>query len=152
MKLDDINKQIINILQDDGSITNSELANRIGLSPASTIERVRKLEKQGIIRKYCALIDHEKIGKNVIVFVEIITKDHHREAMDLFIEAVKHVSEVLECYHISGDSDFLLKVIADDIADYERIALEELAMLPNLEKIRSHFVLSPVKQENKVSL
>jgi len=152
MKIDDINKQIINILQDDGSITNSELAGRIGLSPASTIERVRKLEKQGIIRKYCALIDHEKIGKNVIVFVEIITKDHHREAMDLFIGAVKNVSEVLECYHISGDSDFLLKVIADDIADYERIALEELAMLPNLEKIRSHFVLSPVKLENKVSL
>ena len=150
MKLDDINKKIINILQDDGSITNSELAGRIGLSPASTIERVRKLEKIGFIRKYCALVDLEKIGKNVIVFVEIVTETHHREAMNTFIEAVKDVDEVLECYHISGDSDFLLKVIANDIVDYERIALERLAVLPNLSRIRSHFVLSPVKLETKV--
>jgi len=152
MKLDEINKQIINMLQDDGSITNSELAHKVGLSPASTIERVRKLEKEGIIRKYCALVDPVKVGKNVTVYVEIVTENHHREAMNRFIEAVKRVDEVLECYHISGDSDFLLKVIADDIADYERIALEKLAALPNLGKIRSHFVLSPVKLETRILL
>lgn len=152
MKLDSINRSILNILQDDGSITNSELAQRIGLSPASTIERVRKLEKEGVIRKYCAMVAPEKIGKNVIVFVEIVTENHHREAMNRFIDAVKEVDEVLECYHISGDSDFLIKVMADDIADYERIALERLAVLPNLGKIRSHFVLSPVKLGTKISV
>jgi Lrp/AsnC family transcriptional regulator, leucine-responsive regulatory protein len=152
MKIDSINKQIINILQEDGSITNSELANRIGLSPASTIERVRKLEKEGIIRKYCALIDHTKIGKDVIVFVEIVNQKHDREGLSIFIEAIKDVEEVLECYHISGDSDFLLKVLAKDIADYERIALEKLAVLPNLARIRSHFVLSPVKVETRVTI
>ncbi len=152
MKLDEVNKQILSILQDDGSITNSELAKRIGLAPASTLERVKKLEKTGIIRKYVALLDSEKIGRDIVAFVEISMSEHSAETIKLFTREIVKIPEVLDCYHISGDKDFLLKVVTDSIKNYETFALEKLAVLPHVGKISTLFVLSTIKEETSLHL
>jgi Lrp/AsnC family transcriptional regulator, leucine-responsive regulatory protein len=152
MKLDEVNKQILSIIQDDGSITNSELSKRIGLAPASTLERVKKLEKTGVIKKYVALLDSEKIGKDILAFVEISINEHSTAAIKLFTREILKIPEVLDCHHISGDKDFLLKVVTDSIKNYETFALEKLSMIPHVGKISTLFVLSTIKSETAISL
>ncbi|MDX9801482.1 MAG: Lrp/AsnC family transcriptional regulator [Spirochaetia bacterium] len=151
-KIDETNKQILNILQEDGAITNAELAKRIGLAPASTLERVKKLERTGIIKKYVALVDSEKIGKGIIAFVEISLNDHSAETIKQFNHDIIKIPEVLECYHISGDKDYLLKVATDSIKNYEVVALEKLAVIPHVGKISTLFVLSTIKSETSIYL
>ena len=150
MKLDPTNKQILSILQEDGSITNAELSKKIGLAPASTLERVKKLEKNGIIRKYVALVDAEKIGKEIAVFVEITMNAHSSDSIKQFSREIAKIPEVLECHHVAGDSDFLLKVITDSIKSYETFALEKLAVLPHVGTVNTHFVLSMIKSETAI--
>ena len=152
MKFDEVNKQILSILQEDGSITNSELAKRIGLAPASTLERVKKLEKTGVIRKYVALLDAEKVGRDIVAFVEISMSEHSAEAIRLFSSEIAKIPEVLDCHHISGDKDFLLKVVTDSIKNYEKFALEKLAVIPHVGKISTLFVLSTIKSETSLHL
>jgi DNA-binding Lrp family transcriptional regulator len=152
MKLDEVNKQILSIIQDDGSITNSELSKRIGLAPASTLERVKKLEKTGVIKKYVALLDSEKIGKDVLAFVEISMNEYSSAAIKLFSREISKIPEVLDCHHISGEKDFLLKVVTDSIKNYETFALEKLAMIPHVGKISTLFVLSTIKSETAINL
>ncbi len=151
-KIDEINRQILSILQSDGSITNLELAKRIGLAPASTLERVKKLERTGIIRKYVALLDSEKIGRDIIAFVEISMNDHSAETIKMFNREILKIPEVLECYHISGDKDFLLKVVTGSIKNYETFAIEKLAVIPHVGKISTLFVLSTIKSETAIHL
>ena len=152
MKFDEVNKRILSILQEDGSITNSELAKRIGLAPASTLERVKKLEKTGVIRKYVALLDSQKIGKEIVAFVEISMDKHSAETIKLFSREIAKIPEVLDCHHISGDKDFLLKVVTDSIKNYEKFALEKLAVIPHVGKISTLFVLSTIKSETSLHL
>ncbi len=152
MKFDEVNKQILSILQEDGSITNSELAKKIGLAPASTLERVKKLEKTGVIRKYVALLDAEKVGRDIVAFVEISMSEHSAEAIRLFSSEIAKIPEVLDCHHISGDKDFLLKVVTDSIKNYEKFALEKLAVIPHVGKISTLFVLSTIKSETSLHL
>lgn len=152
MKFDEVNKQILSILQEDGSITNSELAKRIGLAPASTLERVKKLEKTGVIRKYVALLDSEKVGKEIVAFVEISMNEHSAETIKTFSHEIALIPEVLDCHHISGDKDFLLKVVTDSIKNYEKFALEKLAVIPHVGKISTLFVLSTIKSETSLHL
>jgi len=151
-KIDETNRLILNILQKDGAITNAELAKRIGLAPASTLERVKKLEKTGIIKKYVALADSEKIGKGITAFVEISMNDHSAETIKRFNHDIIKIPEVLECYHISGDKDYLLKVVTDSIKNYEVVALEKLAVIPHVGKISTLFVLSTIKSETAIYL
>ena len=152
MKIDDISKQILTILQKDGSITNSDLAKQIGLAPASTLERVKKLEKNGLIKKYVALLDFEKIGKEVVTFVEISMNEHSAETIKRFSSEIAKIPEVLECHHISGEKDFLLKVVTRSIKEYESFALEKLAVIPHVGKVATFFVLSTVKSETSIPL
>ena len=152
MRIDDISKQILNILQEDGSITNSELSKQIGLAQASTLERVKKLEKNGIIKKYVALLDCEKIGKEVITFVEISMNEHSAETIKRFSSEIAKIPEVLECHHISGENDFLLKVATESIKKYETFALEKLAVIPHVGKVSTNFVLSTIKSKTSIPL
>lgn len=153
MKLDDINKQILTILQKDSSITNAELAQKIGLAPASTLERVKKLESNGIIRKYVALVDSEEIGQEVLAFVEISMNKHNVDTIKQFSHEIAKIPEVLECHHVtSGEKDFLLKVLTRSIKDYETFALEKLSVIPNVGKISTNIVLSTMKSETAVNL
>lgn len=151
-KMDDIDKKILDILQESSSITNVELSSRIGLAPATTCERVKRLEETGIIQKYVALVNPEKVNKNVTAFVELNLKDHSREIVEKLEEDISKIHEVLECYHIAGDKDFLLKVVTTDIRGYETFALEKLATLPYIRQISTMFVLSTVKNHTHIPI
>jgi len=151
-KLDDTNRKILSILQSNGSITNAELARKVGLAPASTLERVRKLESSGVISAYVALVNNEKVGKPILAIVEITMSDHSAGSIRAFQEAVQEIPEILECYHVAGEKDFILKIVAADIPDYERLAVTKIAVIPNIGRVSTMFVLSTKKQLTSIPL
>jgi Lrp/AsnC family leucine-responsive transcriptional regulator len=150
MKLDKVDYRILDILQREGRITNIELAKRIGLTPAPTLARVHKLENSGYIRGYVALADHVKLNMPVTAFVSVILESHRRKTSMDFVKAVQKLPEVLECHHIAGDEDFLLKVVAASPGDYEVFVLEKLTKIGGIEKVKTTFVLSSPKQETAI--
>ncbi|RKY84315.1 Lrp/AsnC family transcriptional regulator [candidate division KSB1 bacterium] len=148
--MDNIDKKILNILQDKGRITNAELASKIGLSPPPVLERVRKLEKSGTIKKYSAVVDPKKINKGTLTLVAISLSLHQEKAIEEFIETIKEWHEVLECYHVTGDDDYILKVAVKDIESYENFLMHKLVRLPGVSKIRTSIVLSTIKDNSKI--
>ena len=150
--LDDIDRKILNIFQEDSGITNVELARRVGLAPATTLDRVKKLEQRGIIRGYVALVDQTMVGKGITAYVTVSLASHQLERVEAFRENVRRLPEVLECYHVAGEYDYLLKVVAQDIRAYEDLLLRKLTATPNLGKIHTSFVLSTVKHETKIPI
>jgi Lrp/AsnC family leucine-responsive transcriptional regulator len=151
-KIDATNRKILTLLQDDGSITNADLARRVGLSPASTLERVKKLESSGVISGYVALVNPDKIGKQILALVEINLSDHSADAIGAFQEAVDIIPEILESHLVAGTKDFILKIITDDIKSYERLALEKISVLPYLGRVSTTFVLSTRKSQTKIPI
>ncbi|HSE41060.1 MAG TPA: Lrp/AsnC family transcriptional regulator [Acidobacteriota bacterium] len=150
MKLDEVDLRIFEILQTDGRITNFDLAKRIGLTPAPTLARVKKLELSGYIRRYVALVDQAKLGMSVTAFVSVILESHKKKTTFDFVKAVEAMPEVLECHHIAGDEDFLLKVVASSPAEYETFVLEKLTKVEGIEKVKTTFVLSSSKLETAI--
>ena len=150
--IDNTNRRILNILQDRGSITNAELAGIIGLAPATVFERVKKLEASGIIKKTVALVDPQAVGKSIIAFVFITMNDYTQETIQHLSEEISGMPEVLECYRISGEKDYLLKVVAYDIPSYDAFVFNKLARLQKVGKFSSMFVLSTVKHQTKIEL
>lgn len=152
MHLDTVDLSILATLQSEGRVTNSDLAARVGLTPAPTLQRVRKLEDAGIIRRYAAILDPESLGLQVTVFVSVVMVSHGREATDRFVAAVSDLSEVLECHHLAGDEDFLLKVVARSPADYERFLLEKLCAIEGVQRVNTKFVLSSPKSTTELPI
>jgi Lrp/AsnC family leucine-responsive transcriptional regulator len=150
--LDSINRNILNILQENSAITNVELAKTICLAPASTLERVRKLEKSGIIKNNVALVDGKKIGKGTTVYAIITMKEHSVETIKEFNSYVQKLPEVLECHRLAGDIDYILKIVTRDIQSYEAFSVEKLAKVPGIAKINTSFVLSSPKEQTKIPL
>ena len=150
MKLDQVDLHILRILQREGRITNFKLAKRIGLTPAPTLMRVKKLEEAGYIKQFVALVDHVRIGLAVTAFVHVILESHNRKTTLDFMHAMQKLPEVLECHHIAGDEDFLLKVVAASPAEYEGFVLEKLTKVAGIEKVKTTFVLSSSKIETAV--
>ena len=126
-------------------MTNADLARRVGLSPPSMLQRVRKLEEGRFINSYTALLNPEQLGFSLIVIAMVSLALHQEAPIEQFREEVQDVPEVLECYHVSGDFDFLLKIIAKDMHDYERIVREKLSRISGVGKIQSSFVLGTTK-------
>ena len=148
-KLDDIDRKILDILQENGRITNIELASRVGISPPPMLERVKKLEKRGIIRKYVALIDPDAVEKGTMALVSVSLDRHLIKSIGQFTRAIEKLPEVMECYHITGEEDYILKVTIKDIREYEDFILKKLTKIPAVDKIKTSFVLSTVKYETK---
>lgn len=149
--LDMTDLKILRILQENGRITNTELAQRVGISPPPTLERVKKLERRGYIRKYVALVDPVKLGITCFTYVEVTLIRHGKEALDRFMSAILGMQEVLECHHITGEADFLLKVASRDIAGYEDFILHCLTALPDVQHLKTLVVLSTLKQETRLT-
>ena len=147
--LDRIDRKILTILQQNARITNKELASQLGLSPPPTLERVKKLESSGFITGYAALLDPKKIDLGTVMMVSVSLHQHSQDAIDEFYSAVESLAEVLECYHVTGDDDFMLKVVCKDIVEYERFVREKLAKLNSLGKIKSSVVLSTLKNASQ---
>jgi DNA-binding Lrp family transcriptional regulator len=145
MKLDSIDYRIINELQHDGGLSNVELARRVHLSPSPCLARVKALEGAGVIRRYVALVDPQALGLGLNVFINISLKEQSKEALATFEQRIAEHDEVMECYLMTGDSDYLIRVAVADIAALERFIIEQLTPIPGIEKIRSGFTLKQVR-------
>ncbi len=147
-ELDKTDCKILEILQKDARITNKDLASQLGLSPPPTLERVKKLENAGYITGYSALLNPVKIDLGTVIVVTVSLHHHSEETINSFHHAIDALDEVLECYHLTGDDDFMLKIICKDIAEYEQFVLKRLVKLSSLGKIKSSVVLSTTKKSD----
>ena len=152
MVLDSKDKHLLEELQANSRITNAALAKRIGLSPSSTLERVKKLEVSGFIEKYITLLNPRKAGYSCFTFVEVKLARHGETPVEDFISSIAHIPEVLECHHITGEADFLLKVATKDIPTYEELILHQLSALANVQTMKTSVVLSTFKSETKLKV
>jgi len=152
MILDSIDKQLLVLLQKDCKQTNKELSNKLNLSVTAIYERIKKLEKEGIINKYVALLKNEKIEKAFVAFCHIKLIQHTQEYVVKFEKEVANLSEVLECYHISGDYDYLLKVIVRDMEAFREFMVNKLTNINHIGSTHSMFVISEVKHTTAINL
>lgn len=151
-KLDRIDKKILDILQKNSKITNAQLSKDIGLSPAPTLERVKKLEQAGIIKSYHATVDPATLGLGVSTFVHITLHGHNKKNIDTFIKAINQVPEIVECHHITGSGDFILKVIAKDIGAYQQLMLDKVSEIDVVDSMQSMVILSTFKDSKVVPI
>jgi Lrp/AsnC family leucine-responsive transcriptional regulator len=142
---DEFDLRILRELQDDGRLSNVELANRIGLSPAPCLRRMRALERSGVIRKYVALLDAKSVGHGVTVFVQVRVNLQLKGRFEVFEEAVLGLPEVLDCYLMSGDADYLLRVVVPSVEAYDRLLSDWLRRVEGITEIKSSFGLKQVK-------
>lgn len=145
-KLDKIDLKILKLLQENSKITNLELSKKIGLSPAPTLERVKKLEQSEVIQSYHAKVDASKMGLNVGTFVLVSLAWQKENALDNFIQKIQEIDEVTECYIITGDGDFLLRIICKDIPAYEQLLFKRLSQIEEVERLKTLMTLSKAKK------
>jgi len=152
MSLDAIDIRILSELQQDGGLSNVELARRVNLSPSPCLMRVRALEKQGVIRQYVALADPQALGLGLNVFISISLKEQSKAALADFESRIVEHDEVMECYLMTGDSDYLIRVAVANMAALERFILDQLTPIPGVEKIRSSFALKQVRYKTALPM
>lgn len=145
VQLDAIDLQILDLLSKNGKLGNKEIAAVIGLSTTPTFERVKRLEKKGIIKGYVAILDKKKIGKGLKVFCQVSLKSHNAEIIDGFEKEIVHLSEVSACYHIAGDFDYSLFIEVADMDEYQQFLKQKLANIPNIANVQTAFVMSTLK-------
>lgn len=150
--LDEKDVQILALLQSDGRITNAELAKRVQLSPPSVLQRVRALEKAGLIRGYVALLDPDRLGLKITALAMVTLSLHQERPIEQFRKAVQDIPEILECYHVSGEYDFLLKILVKDIRAYEAVIREKITKIKGIQQIKTSFVLGAPKQTTNIPL
>jgi Lrp/AsnC family leucine-responsive transcriptional regulator len=143
--LSEVDAEILRQLQDNARLTNVELARAVGLSPSPCLRRVRALERRGLIAGYVTLLDPTSLGLGASVFVQVSLERKDGASLKRFEKAVLGRSEVMECYLMTGDSDYLLRVVVPDVAAYERFLLGELTKIPGITSIKSSFALKQVK-------
>lgn len=152
IKLDAIDKKILTILQHNSNVTNALLAQEIGLSPAPTLERVKKLETKGIIQSYHAKLDSHAVGIGVSTFVMVTLKGHNKENINRFMDAVKMMEEVVEVHHVTGQADFILKVVSMDIPAYQKLMLEKISNIDVVDGLQSVIILSTLKDSKVIPI
>ncbi|MEJ6576010.1 MAG: Lrp/AsnC family transcriptional regulator, partial [Emcibacteraceae bacterium] len=137
-------------LQNDGRISNSDLSEKVGLSQSACLRRVKALEKQGIIEGYVAVMDQAAAGLTDNVFVQITVEKQTKELLFEFEKIVRQCPQIIECYLMSGDADYLLRVIVSDASDYEKLHMDVLTTLPGVSNIKSNFSLRTVTKKNEI--
>lgn len=145
--LDEIDLQILRTLQHNAKLTTKELAEAVHLTPTPVFERQKRLERKGYIKKYIAVLDPELLNRSLVVFVSVKLKQINREIADDFSRRIRHLPEVIECYNTSGNYDYLLKVRAADMKQYQEFILNKLGKIDSLGSLESTFVMSEVKQQ-----
>jgi DNA-binding Lrp family transcriptional regulator len=152
MKLDQIDAKILSELQDNARLSNVALAERVHLSPSPCLARVRALEREGVIDRYVTLVKPLAVGLGVSVFIQITLEKQSTEALEVFETAVGRRPEVMECYLMTGDADYLIRVVVADVQALERFILDELSPIPGIANIRSSFALKQVKYQTALPL
>ena len=149
-RLDDTDRKILELLQQDSNITNAQLANDIGLSPAPTLERVKKLEQSGVIKGYHASVDAAAVGIGVSTFVLVNLKGHNKENITRFTKAIAEIPEIVECHHVTGQADFMLRIVCADIPAYQNLMLERVTNIDMVDNMQSMVILSTFKDSNVI--
>ena len=150
--LDHLDRRMLQILQEDGRISNAALAERLHLSPSPCLRRMRALERDGVITGYRAVLDRTTLGLGLTVFVELRVESHSDRTAKAITDAVAAAPEVVSAYVVSGSADFLLEVVVSDLAAYERLLFDTLLKLPNVGDVRSNFALRTVKRPGPLPL
>ena len=150
--LDEADRKILRVLQQDGRITNQELAARCAMSPSACLERMRRLRERGYIRSYAALLDPEKLEQSFLVFVEVILERTTGDVFRRFSECVAERPEILECHMVAGGFDYLLKLRTRDMAEYRRFLVDVLAELPGVRETRTYTVMEEVKSSTALAI
>jgi len=151
-KLSRTDRAILNALQVDGRLSNVTLAEKVNLSPSACLRRVKALEDEGVIESYSMSVSQESVGIIGNVFVEISLSSQKREDLEEFENAVKLIPEIMECYLMSGNYDFLIRVVVKSIKDYQRIHHDSLTNLPHVSRVRSSFSLRSIKKNSVLPL
>ncbi len=152
MKLDDIDLQILMLLQENAKLTNKEIAANLGLTTTPVYERIKRLEKRGFIKNYVALVDRRKVGMGLMAFLSVSLKEHSKKALLKFEQEIIQFPKVLECYHIAGQYDFILKIMVRDMQDYHNFTFNKLATMHNIGHVQSDFVMNDIKLSTSIPL
>ena len=152
MKLDAIDTKLLNLLQKDSKQTNKELSSKLDMSVTAVYERIKKLEKAGVIDKYVALVNKQSIGRAFVAFCHIKLVKHSQELVNQFEKEVVTIDEVLEAYHLSGDYDYLLKVHVKDMESYRKFMIEKLTNLNHIGSTHSMFMINEVKHTTALNI
>jgi Lrp/AsnC family leucine-responsive transcriptional regulator len=144
-ELDTIDRKIIGTLQEDGRRTNVEVADAVGLSPSPCLRRTKRLESEGVIRGYRAILDRKTVGLGLTVFAEIRAEKHSKECAQMYQDALAAMPEVVSCHMVSGQADFLAEIVVPDLQTYERFLTEKLLVLPRVADVRSNFAMREIK-------
>ena len=152
IKLDSIDRKILELLQANSNITNAQLAIEVGLSPAPTLERVKKLETAGVIKSYHAVIDTASVGLGVSTFVMASLKGHNKENISKFMKSISEIEEIVECHHVTGQADFILKIVCTDIPSYQNLMLEKVTNIEVVDNLQTMVILSTFKDTKIVPI
>jgi Lrp/AsnC family transcriptional regulator len=145
IELDQTDRRILALLQTEAGIKATEIGERIGLSQSACWRRIQRLRDEGVIKDQPAILDREKVGLTTMVFAQVKLTSHGRTNITDFADAVRQYPEVLDCYVVLGSVDFLLRIVAEDIKDYERFMYEKLSQLPGVQEVNSSIALSEIK-------
>ena len=152
MNIDIFDKKLLSILQNNGRISNVELADAVNLSESACLRRVRSLEERGLIDRYVALLDHKRVGLTDTVFVHIVLKREEKSELEAFENAVKNIPEILECYLMTGEFDYLLHIVVANMADFERLHNDSLTQLPGVSRVNSSFAIRTVQKTSELPI
>jgi DNA-binding Lrp family transcriptional regulator len=145
IELDDLDFSILRCLQENGRLSNVDLATQINLSPPATYTRLKRLERQGYIRNYVALLDWKQMGYDMICFINISLQMHQPEEVEKFRQRISRLPEVLECHHVTGEFDYLLKVAIKNRDDLDRFVMKQLTPIPGIARIYTSLALNEIK-------
>ena len=149
MKIDLIDREILRELQKDSAQAISEIAEKVGLSMNACWRRIKQLQKQGVIRKQVTLLDHDALGLGLTAFVQVRTNQHTEEWFDRFARSIRQIEEVIEFHRVSGDYDYLLKIVVADIADYDRVYKRIIKSTP-LQDVTAYFSMERIKETTEI--
>ncbi len=151
-KIDAIDRKIIHLLQKDGKMKIKEVGQALKMTNTPVFDRIKRLEKEGFIQGYTTIVDKKKLGYNIVAFCSVTLEKHHKEYLIQFEEDIKSIPEIAECYHIAGLFDYLLKIVAKDMVDYQLFITSTLASLKNIGRVQSSFVMTELKKDTPLPI
>lgn len=150
--MDKIDRRILQMLQQDGKLANNELAQRVGLSASPCLRRVKQLEDAGIIEKYVALVNPQKVNLGLTVFARIWLKGQDAKTVNHFIDSVREIPEIVECQLMAGDCDFFLRIVVSDLDDYRKFQIQHLNKITGIQNVKTEIPLQSIKQTTELPL
>ncbi|WP_256006780.1 Lrp/AsnC family transcriptional regulator [Pedobacter deserti] len=152
MEIDKIDRMILNLLQQDAKLSNKQVAERVNKSVTPVYERIKKMEQSGLIKRYVTMLNNRHIDKTLVAFTTVQLKEHEHGMLKRFEKEIVKSSEVMECYHMTGTDDYMLKVLVKDMDEYQDFIVNRLAKLTNIGTVRSSFVMTEIKHETSFEL